>query len=109
MRIALLALLIAAPPVLAGPNHVYVYGSPNRSMECPLGTRFYVDTVGQGFLAAQGCVTLWLDWQWWPSFQPLNIRVQLEGGFKVPVTGTCLFVAHANNGDNTTSTVIDCR
>lgn len=102
---------IAAILALAtGPNHVYVYGSPNLSLECAIGARFYVDTAGNGVLVAGGCTTQAVDWLWWPDFPLLDIRVRVDAiERKLPIVGVCSFVAHANNGNGTTSTVIDCR
>lgn len=105
-----LALILAAAPVaLDRPDHVYIYGSPNRSYECP-PVRFYVDTEGFGSLIARECVLQSVDWQWWPDFPLLDITVDLDAiDAKAAVVGRCSFVGHAAAGNGTSSTVIDCR
>lgn len=104
-----LAIAMAAPAALDRPHHVYVYGAPNRSYECP-PMRFYIGSDGHGYLFASRCVQLSVDWEWWPDFPLLDLHMELATvKHSAPIVGDCSFVGHALAGNGTSSTVIDCR
>lgn len=91
-------------------DHVYIYGNKvNRSLNCE-NYLFYVDTSGNGRIWTERCMLLKEDTGTWPVFPSLSIRVHVEEYNRKPhFNANCLFVAHAQNADGTTSTVVDCR
>ena len=106
---SLLVLMLLASGIAQAQDHVYVYGTPNRSFDCQ-NSMFYVDTSGNGSIWTEGCSLLSEDTGTWPVFPALEIRVHLErADQRKHFNATCRFVAHAQNPDGTTSTVVDCR
>lgn len=93
-----------------GNDYVYVYGSPNITYRCA-AILSYFDTTGSSVYYADSCQKVSEDSQQWPPFPQQDIRVSLDFvSAKVPrFFRDCQFVAHAQNLDRTTSTVIDCR
>lgn len=101
---------IAAILALAtGPNHIYLYGTPSWSLECA-SRLTYVETLGNSVLVADECALVGVDFTYRPLFPIAPIRTNIGFDYTPKrLRGVCNFIAHADNGNGTTSTVIDCR
>lgn len=108
------ALALAATPTLRnayGLDHVYVYGpTGNTNYQCDVFLAYF-NTEDESVFYADNCYQTSVDSTNWPHFAPQNIRVSLDFFSRKMsrISDECLFVAHAQNADRTTSTVIDCR
>lgn len=113
--IALLALSIPSLAAASGPDNVYVYGTPNKNYQCTVYLAYF-ETQGNGVLYADRCTETNHDSTNWPQFPAQNVRLSMDFAPRksaVPaqprIFGDCQFVAHAQNQDRTTSSVVDCR
>ena len=94
-----------------GPDHVYVYrDGQNTNYQCDTFLAYF-DTEGGSVLYADNCAVTSTDTNNWPFFvpQPIYLSLDFQSARLARVMEFCLFVAHAQNPDRTTSTVIDCR
>lgn len=106
---------IAALALAAGPDAIYVYGTPNRQFQCQVYLAYF-NTEVESVLFADHCKETSRDFTNWPHFVPREIYISLDFAPRISawpgqprILRDCLFVAHAQSVNRTTSTVIDCR